>query len=110
MPPRWPDVAIRQFPFGQGKVNFELHQEPERLTADLTTRGTSPLVLEYSPALPSGARVDSVMENGRTVPFRTEDNGSDVHVHVRLTSVTRAHIAVGCQCGVVGDGPGRPNL
>ena len=41
MPPRWPDVAIRQFPFGQGKVNFELHQEPERLTADLTTRGSA---------------------------------------------------------------------
>ena len=110
MPPRWPDVAIRQFPFGQGKVNFELHQEPERLTADLTTRGTSPLVLEYSPALPSGARVDSVMENGRTVPFRTEDNGSDVHVHVKLTSVTRAHIEVRYHGGVGVDVPWQPNL
>src|SRR5437016_11774385 len=73
MPPRWPEVAVREFPFGQGKVSLELHQRPGRLNSDLRVSGTSQLLLEYSPALPAEAMVDSVMQDGRPIPLRLED-------------------------------------
>jgi len=108
LPPAWPDIAVRQFPFGQGQLSIELHQEPGRLTADLNTTGFAPFRLEFSPALPAGATVDSVKQEGKSVPFQTEVNNSDVHVHVALTSVGKATIEVRYHGGVGVDVPWQP--
>jgi hypothetical protein len=83
-------VTVRQFPFGQGQLSLELHQSPGRLTADLNTTGVPAVELEFSPALPAGATVVSVTQQGKSVPFQATDNGSDVHVQVGLTSVIKA--------------------
>lgn len=107
MPPRWPEVAVREFPFGQGKVSLELHQRPGRLNSDLRVSGTSQLLLEYSPALPAGAMVDSVKQDGRPIPFEIEDSGSDVHVHVHVNmkSLQETNIEVDYHGGVGVDVP-----
>lgn len=108
MPPAWPSVAVRQFPFGQGQFSIELHQEPGRLTADLSTTGIAPFCLEFSPALPAGATVDSVMQEGKPVPFQTEVNSVDVHVHVTLTSPPKTTIEVRYHGGIGVDVPWQP--
>ena len=82
LPPTWPDVAVRQFPYGQGQLGIEFHQSPGRLTADLNATGVPAFGLEFSPALPAAATVISVMQEGKSGAFQTEDAGSDVHVHV----------------------------
>ena len=110
LPPVWPDVAVRQFPYGRGQLSIQMHQAAGRLTADLAATGTSPLALEYSPALPAGAIVDSVKHDGRPVRFETEDNGSDVHVRLNLKSVTKATIEVRYRGGIGVDVPWQPIL
>jgi Glycosyl-hydrolase family 116, catalytic region len=110
LPPAWPEVAVRQFPFGKGQLDIRLQQESGRLTANLETRGVSPFRVEFSPALPAGATVDSVKQDGRSVAFQTEDNGSDVHVHVTLTSVAKTMIEVRYRGGVGVDVPWQPIL
>lgn len=110
LPPAWPDVAVRQFPFGQGQLSIELHQEPGRLTADLSATGVAPFHLEFSPALPAGARVDSVKQEGKSVPFQTEVNNSDVHVHVTPRSAAKTTIEVRYHGGVGVDVPWQPLL
>jgi Glycosyl-hydrolase family 116, catalytic region len=110
LPPAWPGVTVRQFPFGQGQLNLELHQSLGRLTADLNTTGVPSFDLEFSPALPAGATVVSVTQQGKSVPFKTMDNGSDVHVQVKLASVTKATIEVRYRGGISVDVPWQPIL
>jgi glycogen debranching enzyme len=94
LPPVWPGVEVRQFPYGQGQLSIELHQAPGRLTADLNTTDVAASELEFSPALPAGAKVTSVKVQGKSVPFQTEDNGSDVHARINLKSVAKTSIEV----------------
>ncbi len=110
LPPAWAGVTVRQFPFGQGQLNLELHQSPGRLTADLRSTDVPAFDLEFSPALPAGATIASVTQQGRLVPFQTTDNGSDVHVQVKLSSVTKAAIEVRYRGGISVDVPWQPIL
>jgi hypothetical protein len=54
--------------------------------------------------------VISVMQEGRPVLFQTEDKGSDVHVHVKLASVTKTTIEVRYRGGIGVDVPWQPIL
>ncbi len=110
LPPAWPEITIRQFPFGPGQLDVELHQQPGRLTATLSTTGVVPLQLQFSPALGAGATVDSVTHEGKSVPFKTEDNGSDVHVYVTLSFVAKTTLEVRYHGGVGVDVPWLPLL
>jgi hypothetical protein len=110
LPPTWPGVTVRQFPFGEGQLSLELHQSPGRLTANLNTMGVPAFELEFSPALPAGATVVSVTQQGKSVPFQTTDNGSDVHVQVKLTSVIKATLEVRYRGGISVDVPWQPLL
>jgi hypothetical protein len=110
LPPAWPGVTVRKFPFGQGQLSLEFHQSPGRLTADLNTTGVPAFELEFSPALPAGATVVSATQQGKSVPFKTTDNGSDVHVQVKLSSITKATIEVRYRGGISVDVPWQPIL
>jgi len=110
LPPTWRDVAVRQFPCGQGQLSIALHQTPGRLTAELNTTGVPEFGLEFSPALPAGATVVSVMQGGTSIPFQTEDNGSDVHAHVSLASVAKTTIEIRYRGGIGVDVPWQPIL
>jgi hypothetical protein len=110
LPPMWPDVAVRQFPYGQGQLSIALHQASGQLTADLSTAGVPAFGLEFSPALPAGAAVVSVTQSGKSVPFQTEENGSDVHVHVNLAAVIKSTIEVRYRGGISVDVPWQPIL
>jgi hypothetical protein len=88
----------------------ELHQQPGRLTATLSTTGVVPLQLQFSPALTAGATVDSVTHEGKSVPFKTEDNGSDVHVYVTLSFAAKTTLEVRYHGGVGVDVPWQPLL
>jgi len=80
LPPNWPQAGVQQFPFGQSKLDLQLTERPGQLTASLSSTTGLPILLRFSPALPAGARVLSVRQNGKAVRFSVKDNGSDVHV------------------------------
>ncbi len=110
LPPVWPDIAVYQFPCGQGQLSIALHQQPGRLTASLNTTGVTPFRLEFSPALPAGAIVDWLRQDGKSVPFQIEDNGSDVHVQATLAPAAKTTIEVRYHGGIGVDVPWQPIL
>lgn len=108
LPPVWPGVSIRQFPYGKGQLNVQLHQALGRLTADVEiTPGLSPKLV-FSPALPAGAIPYSVKVQGKAVRFRTEDTGGDVHVHLNLNAVSKTTIEILYRGGIAVDIPWQP--
>jgi hypothetical protein len=110
LPAAWPGVAVHQFPYGQSRLSIELHQTSGRLTADLDAAAALRSQLVFSPALPAGATVYSVKVQGKAVPFKTEDNGSDVHVQVNLKFLAKTTIEVLYRGGIGVDVPWQPIL
>lgn len=108
LPPAWPEISVRRFPYGKGQLNIRLQQAPGRLTADLEVTGVPSAELVFSPALPPGATPYSVKVRGKPVAYRTEDTGSDVHVHVNLNAVSNATIEILYRGGIGVDVPWQP--
>jgi hypothetical protein len=110
LPPAWPRVVVREFPYGQGQISFQLRQAPERLTADLEVTGIAPTELVFSPALPAGATPYSVRVEGKPIHFQQEDTGSDIHVTVKLNRVSKTTVEILYRGGVGVDVPWQPIL
>ena len=94
LPPDWPDVKVSQFPFGKQMLAFDLHQQPGVLTANIQISGTQPVGVTFSPALPAGSKVNSVMQDGREVKFQTEATGSDIHATAAVTVSGKSRLQV----------------
>jgi hypothetical protein len=88
LPPDWPDVKVREFPFGMEKLDLELHQEPGLLTTTVGCTGLQPIKVDFSPALPAGSTVTQVLQDGKPVKFQLESFESDVHATATMI-VTR---------------------
>ena len=100
LPPSWPSVALLRFPYGQEKMDFELHQSSGLLTANIRSSGSQAVSLLFSPALPMGSTVLSVKQGGKTLPYQVEDRGSDVHVVVNTSFSSATQIQVHFKPGV----------
>jgi len=100
LPPSWPSLALRRFPYGQEKMDFELHQSSGLLTASIRSSGSQTVSLLFSPALPMGSTVLSVKQGGKTLPYQVEDRGSDVHVVVNTSFSAATQIEVHFKPGV----------
>ena len=100
LPPDWPEVTVRQFPFGIEKLNLTLRQKPEVLNAAFEFSGAQPVQIAYAPALPAGSTVHAVLQNGKPVPFRIEDDESDIHVLVSLVATQKCDIEIQYSPGV----------
>jgi hypothetical protein len=100
LPPDWPDVMVRQFPFGQEKLGLELHQKLDTLTATVKFSGSQPINVNFSPALPAGSTVTSVLQDGKPVKFHVENFDSDVHATATLTVSGKSTLEVRYTPGV----------
>jgi hypothetical protein len=103
LPPVWPECSIRQFPFGTEKLAVSLRQQPGMLSADLRFSGNQPVALDFAPALPVGAQVLSVQQDGKSVDYRVEDHGSDLHVIAQINVNGSTTIEVRYRGGVAID-------
>lgn len=100
LPPDWPEVTVRQFPFGQEMLGLELGQKSDTLTAALEFTGPQPVKVEFSPALPAGSIVKSVLQDGKPVNFHVENSDSDVHASTVVTVSRKSTLAVRYTPGV----------
>lgn len=100
LPPSWPSAALRKFPYGQEKMDFEVHQGPGVLQAMIRPSGSEAMRLEFSPALPMGSKVISVTQDGKALHYQMEDRGSDVRVEVETSFSATTQIEVRYKPGV----------
>jgi hypothetical protein len=108
LPPIWPEIAVRKFPFGDGQIDIDLHQAEGTLVLKLGSTGTAPFGLDFAPGLPAGATVVSVKQQGESIPYTTEDNGSDGHVRIQVQAVDQTTIEVRYRGGLAVHVPWQP--
>jgi Mannosylglycerate hydrolase MGH1-like glycoside hydrolase domain len=100
LPPGWPDVSLKAFPFGRDKIDFVLHQAPGFRTVSIRLGSARPISLQFSPLLPLGSAVLSVKQDGKPVPYHVEANPSDLHVRVSTSFSAATQIEVQFRPGV----------
>jgi glycogen debranching enzyme len=100
LPPSWPNVSLRQFPYGQEMMDFELRQGSGLLVASIQPSGSQTVKLQFSPALPMGSTILSVQQDGRPLRFEEQDRGSDVQVLISTSFSAKTRIEVRYKPGV----------
>jgi hypothetical protein len=100
LPPEWPAVEMRRFPYGADRVRLSLRRSEGELAAAIDHLHGGPISLDFSPALPAGSKVLSVLQDGRAVPFRVFEYESDVHVAAQVKIVGKSELTVRFQPGI----------
>lgn len=100
LPPSWPSIALRGFPYGQEKMDFVLRQSSGLLTAKIQPTNSHAVSLQFSPALPMCSTVFSVKQDGKPVPYQVVDDASDPHVLVKTSFSAATRIEVQFRPGV----------
>jgi len=100
LPPSWPSVGLKQFPYGQEKMDFELRQSSGSLTATIRPSGSQAVTLQFSPALPMGSTVLSVKQDGKPLTYRMEQSESGSYAVVTTSLSAATEIEIRYQPGV----------
>jgi glycogen debranching enzyme len=94
LPPCWPEVQLNRLPFGNEKLRLKLSQEPGVVRAALEISGGEPVSLDFSPAVPAGASITSVLQDGKPISFQTDIHDGDVHVQLQTKLVRSSSFEV----------------
>lgn len=100
LPPDWPDVMVRQFPFGKEKLDLDVQQKVNTLTAALSFTGSRPVTVDFSPALPAGSTVTSILQDGKPVKFEVQKFDSDIHAAATVTVTGKSTLEIRYTPGV----------
>ena len=100
LPPSWPNVSLREFPYGQETIDLELRQSSGKLVANIQPSESQTVNLQFSPALPMGSNVLSVQQDGKPLHFKVQDRGSDLHVLVNTSFSASTQIEIQYKPGV----------
>ena len=89
LPPDWDSVSVENVPVGAGQLSFTIRRVAGAMTLDVRRRGAerSPIMVEFSPALPLGAAVTG----STTTVTRT---AGDVHATTRASLIDSAQLRV----------------
>jgi glycogen debranching enzyme len=84
VPADWTTFAIRNIHVGNVSANLQFHKTADSIVFEATRRGTGDCWLELAPSFSLRAEVTSVELNGRSLPFKMQQNSNDQHVVVRF--------------------------
>jgi hypothetical protein len=110
LPPSWPEVQLNRFPYGKEKLRLVLRQGPGVVQAALEISGQQPVSLDFSPALPAGASITSVLQDGKAIPYQTDMRDSDVHVRLQTKLVRSSSFVIHYRGGVAVESVWQPVL
>jgi hypothetical protein len=100
LPPSWPELRLNRFPYGNQKLGISLRQSPGVMWASLDLSDAEPIALDFSPALPAGASIVSVLQDGKPIRVQTETQDSDVHARVSTQVVRSVQFEIRYRGGV----------
>lgn len=103
LPPSWPEVSVKRFPFGAARMDFYLTQALGELRAEVTSSSSEPISLEFAPALPAGSEVIAVLQDGKAVEFRTDDHPMDRQLHVEVRMRGRTALSIRYRAGLAAE-------
>jgi glycogen debranching enzyme len=94
LPGDWDAVRVRNVRVGDARVGLSLHRDQSATTLEIDNRG-KPVVVDFDPEIPLGARLTSAEVQGAAVPVAQEANAQDLHARLSFkaaSGITRAII------------------
>jgi hypothetical protein len=84
VPADWTSFAIHNVRAGGGTVDFQYRKTADTIVLETSRAGSGDCWVDFSPALSLRGEVVGAEIGGRSLPFKTEANSNDQHVHVRF--------------------------
>ncbi len=79
LPADWQTAGIHGVPLPGGQVNLDIRRDAATLQLTVTNSGSKAAHLEFAPAYPPCARVDSATLDGKAVMWKTDQENLDWH-------------------------------
>ena len=85
LPTGWSRFSIGNIRVGENRLLVNYKREEQGIVLEAgRTEGKDDCIVEFRPAISPRARVQKADLNGKSVPFRVEQHGTDQHVVVRI--------------------------
>jgi hypothetical protein len=79
LPADWTTAGVHGVPLPGARVDLDIRRDDTALQLSVTNSGTEGVTLEFAPAYPPCAHVDSAAVDGRPVTWKMEQAGLDWH-------------------------------
>ena len=86
LPADWPAVGVHRIPLAGAPVDLDLRRDASGLQLVVTNTGSQPVTVEFAPAYPPCARLDSAAVDGRPLTWQTGQGGIDWHPRFEFTA------------------------
>jgi len=85
LPANWQDLSAHHIRFLGGRVDFDLHRDAGVLELKIVNSSTQSFDLDFAPAYPPCAHVNSATFNGVSVTSKDQRESSDWHPHFTVS-------------------------
>jgi glycogen debranching enzyme len=79
LPADWPTAGVHGIPLPGARVNLDIRRDASTMQLTVANSGSEPIHLEFAPAYPPCAHVDSAALNGQPVTWKTDSEYLDWH-------------------------------
>jgi glycogen debranching enzyme len=79
LPADWPAAGVHGVPLAAARVDLDLSRDANQLSLAIANSGSETISVEFAPAYPPCARLDSATVNGQVVAWKSETESSDWH-------------------------------
>jgi hypothetical protein len=94
LPAQWPWLSFSDFVFAGHRLRGELRQSASEMRLSLDDASEAPLAVDFSPALPWGARVSRVLVDGKPAGFHQADTAALSRVEIRFRLERHADVVI----------------
>ncbi|HUD68587.1 MAG TPA: hypothetical protein VMQ17_28650 [Candidatus Sulfotelmatobacter sp.] len=84
VPAGWTSFAIHNLSVGGTGVDFQYGKTTDSVVLEMRRSGSGDCWVEFSPAFSLRTEVVDAEINGRSLPFKVQENGNDKHVYLRF--------------------------
>jgi len=86
LPADWPTAAIHNIPVANARVNLDLRRDASTLELTIENSASEPVELNFAPAYPPCAALDSAALDGQPITWKTDNENLDWHPQFTLTA------------------------
>jgi len=86
LPADWQGAGIHGIPLPGAKVNLDLRRDASTLQLTIANSGAEAIHIEFAPAYPPCAHVDSAALNGQSIAWKSDSENLDWHPHFDITA------------------------
>jgi hypothetical protein len=86
LPADWQTAGVHGIPLPGARVNLDIRRDANTLALAIANQGSEPVRIEFAPAYPPCAHLDSATLNGQPIAWKTDEEYLDWHPRFEIAA------------------------